>query len=106
MQRLDYAPPALRPRHSFFGIAALVMAFVVVAWHAYIHLTLPDAPHWPRYDWIMHVAYQHRWLPATIGVGLACIGLLETGKKRWSCIAGIEVIAVTYVLLWPPMNFA
>jgi hypothetical protein len=100
---LDYAPPALRRRHSFYSILSLALAALTVGWLWYVEFVRPKyhqgGPLWEvLWDW--------SWLPGTLGFLLAIIGLHQESRKRWLSVVAMVVIVLAYLLLPPPKNFA
>jgi 8-oxo-dGTP pyrophosphatase MutT (NUDIX family) len=99
-----HAPPALGPRHSFFGMLALIMAGVTILWLGYIHPF--GTPHYLVRDPLWVTLYENFQWPGYIGLGLAVVGLIQSRRKRILNIIAIIIIVLEYVLLFPPFNFA
>src|SRR5689334_8022211 len=79
---LNYAPRALRPRHSFFSILALIMAGVSIFWLGYLRLNVSSPPHYPFGNPLWVALYDNYAWPGQIGIVLAVVGLIQNSRKR------------------------
>lgn len=104
---LDYARRSLRPRHSFFSVLAVIMAGVSVLWLGYVQAKLGNHIGASLLDNPVASALldTYEW-PCGIGIGLAVLGILQTGRKRTLSFLAIGIIVAAYVLLMPSLNFS
>lgn len=107
---LEYTRAAtVPPRHSFYSCLSLAMAILANGWLMYVRSCFGSGPpHWQAISSnpLGVALYDNYLVPGVISVILAIMGILHRGQRRTLSYCALALVAMVYILLYPPMNFA